>query len=299
MNSTVSNQSLFENDHLISALIELANTLEKHNIPLIIGGGLSLYLRSFLLHKVRSPRYPKRVVQRSTKDIDIFLTSDLIVDTEKIELLRDALTSLNYEPKTKYFQFTKKIAFGDSTREITIDILSAPPNDKDALKTKIRAPRIKPANVDSFHAYLVSEAKGINFGPISIESVTISSEETKISNIFIPSSFNYIILKLHAFSDRFEDESVDFGRHHAYDIFAIVTDMDKNDWENASAHFQSEKESDYIKSSIHIINTFFSSPTSLGILRLQENQLFRKNSSEFSAYIPDFISDLKSLFGVS
>ena len=146
---------------------------------------------------------------------------------------------------------------------------------------------------------MVSEAKGINFGPISIESVTISSEETKISNIFIPSSFNYIILKLHAFSDRFEDESVDFGRHHAYDIFAIVTDMDKNDWENASAHFQSEKESDYIKSSIHIINTFFSSPTSLGILRLQENQLFRKNSSEFSAYIPDFISDLKSLFGVS
>ncbi|MCK9282639.1 MAG: hypothetical protein M0P71_18635 [Melioribacteraceae bacterium] len=298
MNSAGSNQSLFENDHLISALIELANLLEKHSIPLIIGGGLSLYLRSFLLQKIRSPRYPKRVVQRSTKDIDIFLTSDLIIDSEKIEILRDSLAFLGYKPKTKYFQFTKDITLGNSTREVTIDILSSPPKDEDAFKTKISKPRIKPANVDNFHAYLVIEAKAINFGPIPVESVSILSGETKISNIFIPSGFNYIILKLHAFRDRIEDESVDLGRHHAYDIFAVVTDMDKNDWENAAAHFEAEKESDSIKSSIDIINEFFSTPTSLGIIRLQENQFFKKYSSEFSTYIPEFISDLKSLFGI-
>lgn len=299
MISSGNNNTQIENDHLISAIIELANHLQKHDIPLIIGGGLSLYLRSFLLHKIRSPRYPKRVVQRSTKDIDIFLTSDLIVDTEKIEILRDSLTALDYKPKTKYFQFTKKIAFGDTTREITIDILSAPPNDKDALKTKIRIPRIKPADVNNFHAYLVNEAQGINFGPIPVENISALSGETKISNIFIPSGFNYVILKLHAFRDRVEDESVDFGRHHAYDIFAIITDMDKNDWETASVHFQSEIESDYIKSSINIINEFFISPTSLGIIRIQENELFKKYSSEFSTYLPDFISDLKLLFGIS
>jgi tRNA A37 N6-isopentenylltransferase MiaA len=60
MNSTGNNQFQYESDHLISALIELANLLETHKIPLIIGGGFSLYLRSFLIHKVRSPRYPKK-----------------------------------------------------------------------------------------------------------------------------------------------------------------------------------------------------------------------------------------------
>jgi len=299
MNSADNSQSQFENNHLISALIELANLLEKHYIPLIIGGGLSLYLRSFLLQKVRSPRFPKKVVQRSTKDIDVFLTSDLIINSEKIEILRDSLVSLGYKPKTKYFQFTKNITLGNSTREVIIDILSAPPKDKDAFKTKISKPRIKPVDVDNFHAYLVNEAKGINFGPIPVESVSILSGETKISNIFIPSGFNYIVLKLHAFRDRVEDESVDLGRHHAYDIFAVVTDMDKSDWENASAHFQAEKESDYIKSSIDIINEFFNSSTSLGILRLKENQFFKKYNSEYSTYISEFISDLKSLFGIS
>jgi hypothetical protein len=296
---TGNDKTQFENDHLISALIELANQLRMHDIPLIVGGGLSLYLRTFLTQKVRSPRYPRRVTQRSTKDIDIFLTSDLIVDSGKITSLRDSLVSLGYKPKTKYFQFTKEITLSGSRREIAIDILSAPPKDEDALKIKIRKPRIKPTDVENFHAYLVNEARGINLGPIPVESFSKLSGKTKVSNLFVPSSFNYIILKLHAFRDRVNDESVDLGRHHAYDIFAIVTDMDKNDWENAARHLQAEKESDYIKSSITVINEYFSSPTSLGILRLQENQLFKKYSSEFSTYLSDFCSDLRSLFDIS
>ncbi|MBU2493329.1 MAG: hypothetical protein KJ571_11945 [Bacteroidetes bacterium] len=301
MDSAVKDNSQLENDHLISALKELANQLRKHDIPLIVGGGLSLYIRTFLDKKGRSPRYPRRVVQRSTKDIDIFLTSDLIVDSEKITTLRDSLEHLGYKPKPNalYFQFIKEVKINDSTREIEIDILSQPPQDKDLQKTKIRNFRINPINIDNFHARLANEAKGINFGQLPVESFSETSGGEKISNIFVPSSFNYIILKLHAFRDRKDDESVDLGRHHAYDIFAIVTDMDKNDWDNAVEHFNDEKESDYIKSSIEIVTEFFSSPTSLGILRLQENQLFKKYDSEFSKYLTDFISDIKSLFYIS
>lgn len=131
------------------------------------------------------------------------------------------------------------------------------------------------------------------------KSVSVLSGETKISNIFIPSGFNYIILKLHAYRDRVEDESVDLGRHHKYDIFGVIKDMDRSDWKNAAAHFEAEKESDYINSSIDIINEFFSTPKSLGIIRLQENQLFIKYSLEFPAYLPEFIYDLKSLFRIS
>ena len=127
MNSQNDFSDQLNNDHLVKALIELAAQLEKYDIPLIIGGGFSLYLRTTLLNKKHSPRYPKRVVQRSTKDIDIFLSSDLIIDAAKIEVLRDSLSLLGYQPKTKYFQFKKEITFANTQREIVIDILSAPP----------------------------------------------------------------------------------------------------------------------------------------------------------------------------
>jgi hypothetical protein len=299
MSSNNNTKLKFENDHLVKALIELSVELEKYEIPLIIGGGLSLYLRTVLFNKERSPRYPKRVAQRSTKDIDIFLSSDLIVDAEKIEILRDSLSRLDYKPKTKYFQFSKEIEISDVKREIIIDILSSPPKDEDKLKTKIRLPRIKPVEVQEFHAYLVNEAKGINYGPIPINPTSNFSKDLSITNLYIPSSYNFIILKLHAFQDRREDESVDLGRHHCYDVFATVTDMDKNDWEIAKSHYEDEKNSDYIISAKEITKEYFASPASLGIIRLKENQLYIKYQADFNLYIDDFISDLKSLFNIS
>ncbi len=97
----------------------MARSLEGKEIPLIIGGGLSLYIRTVYLPKVRSPRYPRKVLQRSTKDIDIFLTSDIIIDAKKFEIIRNSIESLGYKPKTKYFQFIKKDSSG---KTIILDI---------------------------------------------------------------------------------------------------------------------------------------------------------------------------------
>ena len=80
MNST-DNYENYNPDFLINALVELAKALKDKGIPLLIGGGLSLYIRTVYIHKKRSPRYPKKVFQRSTKDIDVFLTSDIIIDS--------------------------------------------------------------------------------------------------------------------------------------------------------------------------------------------------------------------------
>ena len=46
MNSTSKIFSPDQNDYLLKALFELAKELSKFHIPLIIGGGLSLYLRT-------------------------------------------------------------------------------------------------------------------------------------------------------------------------------------------------------------------------------------------------------------
>ena len=293
LNNNSSDQ--FGNDILTSSLIELAKELEKADVPLIVGGGLSLYLRTTLFKKKYSPRYPKRVLQRSTKDIDIFLSSDLIIDSAKIELIRNALKKLNYEPVTKFFQFSKSIT---PDRNILVDILSAPPPEEDADKIKVRGVRIKPVGIEEFHARLVKEAKDINLGSIPINDFSNLKKNVNISNLFIPSSFNYIILKLHAFNDRVNDSSVEYGQHHAYDIFATITDMDEEDWKNAEHHFSLGKDFEYIKSAQNIVSNNFSNKDNMGIIRLQESKLYQRFKTEYDSYIMNFIGDLKTLFDI-
>lgn len=297
MNSEDNLLNQFQNDVLINALIELAKELEKSGVPLIVGGGLSLYLRTVLFKKKYSPRYPGRVLQRSTKDIDIFLSSDLIVDSAKVELIRDTLHILGYKPVTKFFQFSKRIP-SDENKNILIDILSSPPLPADEDKIKIKGVRIKPVGIEEFHAYLVNEAKDINLGIININDFSNLQKDIKVTNLFIPSSFNYLILKLHAFRDRINDASVDYGQHHAYDIFATITDMDESDWKNAEYHLGQNIDSGYIKSSQTIINTYFSQKDDFGIIRLKENKLYQRHKAGYDSYIPDFIGDLKALFSL-
>ena len=295
MNSENNSSDFSANDSLISPLVELAKELEKFDIPLILGGGFSLYLRTALLNKKYSSRFPKRILQRSTKDIDIFLTSDLIADSAKVGHIRDALNTLGYKPVTNYFQFSKsKTAAGN--KDILIDILSAPASDKDLDRVITKGIRIKPEGIEKFHAYLVKEAKDINLGLIPLNDFSNLSRSIKISNLFILSSFNYIVLKLHAFRDRLNDESVNYGQHHAYDIFATVIDMDQTDWDNAEHHLSTNQAAEYIQSSRDIITKFFADKDDLGIIRLRENKLYQRDKYEYDSYIQYFISDLKDLF---
>lgn len=58
-----------DNDPLVSCLTELAAELDRENIPVLLGGGLSQYLRG-KLGGGRSPRYSFVAPARSTEDLD-------------------------------------------------------------------------------------------------------------------------------------------------------------------------------------------------------------------------------------
>lgn len=94
------------------------------------------------------------------------------------------------------------------------------------------------------------------------------------------------------------NSEVDFGRYHAYDIFATIIDMDEGDWMNAEKHFEAEKEQAYIMSASEIAKQYFSKTNDLGIIRLKENELYRRGKDEFDTYIHDFINDLKDMFKI-
>ena len=268
------------NDLLLTHLLELQKELDQQGIHPILGGGLSLYLRQTYL-PYHSTRYPFEVQTRSTNDIDLFLNAQLIVDKNQIEKLKNVLRSLRYEvvPEAKNFQFSKSVDLFGQKREIKIDLLSAPPPPEDLQKVEIHKPRIKPIGVSDFHAYLTPEADGIEIGAVEMEI-----QEQKFH---IPSAYNYLILKLNAFDDRKErnDKDSDYGRPHAYDIFAMVTQMDEKEWKKAKTHFEVHREQEYLKKTCQIQKECFSKMSDLGLIRLQENSAYKNQKTEFTPYL--------------
>lgn len=284
------------NDQLLSQLIELQQELEKAKISMILGGGMSLYLRLEYLRVAPSPGYPFAIETRSTNDLDLFLTSDLIVNSKKIERLREILGELGYrvDPKAKNFQFVKEIVVFGQRRQVRIDLLAAPPAEADRRKVVIKKPRIKPVGAEGIHAFLTEEATGIEFGRLEVSIPAGKARKT----VYIPSAYNYLILKLHAFDDRKSetDAKSDQGRHHAYDIFATVTQMGEHDWSDASAHFKAHAGTAYLRRAVQIRKECFSKVTDVGLLRLQENQSYRRNRATYDSYLERFVEDMAELF---
>ena len=287
------------NNILLDILAELKEQLDRYNIPLIIGGGMGIYIRRLFLKEERQTRYPTTTTLRSTTDIDVFFTGELIVDLDKITQIRDVLIKLHYEPVVPYFQFYKEVKLQGAPSKVKIDLLASPPSDSDKKKVKIKEMRIKPKDAENIHAYLTNEALGISIGlvPINLKN-SYPDRKIKNTNLYVPSRYNYIILKLHAFQDRKDDDRVDSGRHHAYDIFTNVIDMTENDWKNAAEHFELEKEKKYINNSISICNNFFIREDGLGIIRIKENLDYQSRREIFDLYMPHFISDMKELFHI-
>ncbi len=287
-----------ENDPLIRQLLELVKELDAEDIPIILGGGMSLYLRQRFL-SARTPRYPFDVATRSTADLDLFLSAQLITDAPKIERLKQVIGHLDYKviPEAKNFQFAKEVDLYGQKRTVKIDLLAAPPQGADKSKVKVSRPRIKPKGVEDIHAYLTEEAEGIELGKIAVDA-SLLEPALKLKNqiLYIPAAFNFLVLKLHAFEDRKEDAESDLGRHHAYDIFATVVRMAEKDWQNAKEHFAAHKDRPYMKRAAAIREKNFNNPTALGLLRLRENESYRSNREVYDRHLQPFIQDLTTLF---
>jgi hypothetical protein len=289
------------NDELLQELLLLQADLGHRHIRLILGGGMSFYLRNLYLGPTRAGRYPIQIESRSTNDLDFYFTSDLIVDPKAAEGVKACLATLGYRvnPEAKNFQFVKDVKTKGGLRTFKVDLLSQPPLETDSSLVDVKPPRIKPKGVDGIHAYLTEEALGIDIGIVEIELKSLpgaASNQTGI--VCLPSSFNYIIMKLHAFDDRKEraDEKSDYGRHHALDIFATVSRMNAEDWETAGTHRRKHQGRPYMKKAVAIRKACFSDPMAVGIIRLRENEAYRRNRETLDGYLGQFIQDLAELF---
>jgi hypothetical protein len=180
----------------------------------------------------------------------------------------------------------------DVEQEVKLDVLVGPLGP-DRSTMKVSPPRVRPKGDVQFHAHMVEEALHIEEQPLGISVAGRTSDGRPFSGtVCVPEAFPYLLMKLHAFSDRKGDENKNLGRHHALDVYTIVGMMTGGEYARAKAFGAADRDEEHVVRVRSIVSEDFSSETSLGVLRLREHPLFR---DEFR--IKDFIALLREFFG--
>jgi len=257
-------------DPLREQLRLLAIELQKNDIKLILGGGYGLVLRTEYIRRTQAAtRFEEIPEARSTNDLDLFLSAEIITSAEKIEKIRDALETLKFEPVAPFFQFQLPVVYEGLEKPVKIDLLAALPETAAQLSlVKINKPRIRPKKAKNIHGYLTEEAVTLEENLLPID---ISEEGESPLVIYLPHPFSYLVMKLFALRDRLEDEEQDFGAYHAFDVYRIVGMMTENEWNQAVELHGRYRAAPKIREAEEISGDLFASLESVGVLRVRQH----------------------------
>jgi hypothetical protein len=281
-------------DPLLLQLREFAKKLAEKDIPLIIGGGYGLLLKANHIQRAGArTRLEQIPIARSTGDIDVFLTSEVIVDKNRTAAIRQALDDLDYSPvpSAKYYQFFRKVNIGGISRNLKFDFLAAPVLGEQAKKVKVDVRRIRPRDAKGapLHAHTTPEALTIEEHLLAVD---IGEDGSRVE-VFLPHPFSYIMLKLFALRDQINNEEKEFGRHHAFDIYSSWAMMMEEEFAQAEQLRTTYSGIGAIPEAVEIAHALFADQNARGIIRLKEHarienvELLQTN---------EFISDIRALF---
>lgn len=261
-------------DELKDALLEFVQALARSDIRVFLGGGYGLYLRqlSFLETDVRTylPRdaWPR---PRATADMDVFLPAEIITDENNMARVRETIDGLGYEPvPLRFLHFARTGSLG----QIRIEFLSGPIDPADRAKVTVKEFRVRPRRSDPtpavLHAYLTPEALDLDRDPVSLA--------VDGTTVLVPNSFSFLLMKLHAFRDRVEEEDTDddgrhLGRHHALDVYRLVAMLTESEESFVRDRCAARWESEPVQTAAQTVAEYFAGLTSAGVLRLREHPL--------------------------
>src|SRR5690606_3709977 len=133
---------------------------------------------------------------RATNDLDLFLRPELLIESEKLMPLADAIRALGYEvvPSAAKYQFVKN-PNGPGT--IKIDLLTGPRNSFRGSDVKADVRRARPAKSVGIHAHPVDEAPTLEVGLLKYAlNGRLSSGELFVAEVWLPHPFTYLMMKL-------------------------------------------------------------------------------------------------------
>ncbi|MCA1595879.1 MAG: hypothetical protein LC772_05595, partial [Chloroflexi bacterium] len=119
---------------LSAHLLDLLHELEGQDVPLILAGGYSLFLRRLAIEQSGTRTlYASIPPLRATEDFDVVLKLELLADLPKVQSLRRAIDNLQYQvvKGAEKYQFYKPGTGWEGHREVKIDLLARLPGPAD------------------------------------------------------------------------------------------------------------------------------------------------------------------------
>jgi hypothetical protein len=281
-------------DPLLNQLRQFAKKLAEQNISLVIGGGYGLLLKANHIQRTGArTRLEQIPIARSTGDIDVFLTTEVIIDKNKMAAIRQALDELGYSPVpgAEYYQFFREVVIAGVPRNLKFDFLAAPVTGEQAEKVKADVRRIRPRGPTEtpMHAHTTPEAVTIEEHLISVDI----GEAGQPIEVFLPHPFSYTLLKLFALSDQVDNAEKEFGRHHAFDIYTTWAMMTEEEFTQAEDLRRDYADLGVMPEALEIAAELFADENAKGMIRMKEHA--RAERVEL-VELGEFIKDVRPLF---
>lgn len=278
-------------DVLRGELCELARKTDAADARLYLVGGYGLLLKAEHLRRTGAETVAATTYPRATDDLDVLLSADIVVDSGRMAAVRDALRDLGYSsmPGREHYQWSRDVEAGGRSRRIKIDLLGQIPEDRSDVSVRDR--RMRPRAFEGLHAHPIEEAALVHVCASTIDVCP----EAPPGFVRLPHPFSYLLLKLHAFDDRKEDPDADYGRHHAFDIFRIVSMITREEWDEVKELRERQSDVDVVQRAQAIVGDCFSDREQLGALRLREHQHDRVVDEVDYYPVAEFLGDLREL----
>lgn len=286
-------------DLLKSNLLDLLYELREADIRLIVGGGYGLYLKRQYLHSVDARSMLSFIPEaRSTNDLDMLLTTDVIVDLPKAKAVLEAVQRLKFAAvkDRENFQFIKNVSAGQQSLEVKIDFLTPLPDNPAALRVlDIQDRRVRNKRSGGIHAFKTKEAIAVEDNPIPVVLVGLRTTGEEFSGqVYLPQAYSYLMMKLFAFRD-WEKVKQKPGNasKHALDVYSIIAMLTEEELTAAEELSQKYQRMPAVQEASGIVSEFFLEDTAMGIIRLREHPYFDRDVD-----VTDFMSILIDLFPV-
>lgn len=274
---------------LRTAMLDLAIELKKYEILLIIGGGYGLFLwQIHMIQRLKAQEKIRPLLEsdtwpqpRSTQDLDVFLTGEVITDYERFAVIRNCLGALGYTSVEgrHHWQFEKELS---GSKKVLIDIITGPVDDykgKVRIENRRVSPRRFPESDGSLpkkvkmHARFNKEALNIDSGLRRVEvNGLLSTGEAAEAVVGVPHPFQFLVMKLNAYEDQKEKADLEFGSHHALDIFRIVSMLTSEEFSEVKLKWAEHVNQTSVNRASEIIRNDFEMDA-LGVDRLRIHEL--------------------------
>ena len=287
-----------ELDPLETTLLDLLHALDGADLPLLLGGGYGLVLRNrYLQERGEPPLLKISPPLRSTNDLDIFLRTELLADSRRLIPLKTALDILGFRviDSARHYQFARRIQLSGYSWDIKVDLLTRQPDPVEFPNLRFDARRVRPNPSLQLHAHTTPEARAVEDDNTLLRlQGRRSNGEVHSGMVALPSAYAFLMMKLFAFRDQWQQEHRDFGRKHALDIFSIVASITAKEFTQSQTLRERHRESAQGREAGRIASQMFGNTNASGAIRLREHPSFPG-----TAQMDLFLETIRELFPVN